>query len=62
MWPALSERLKTPALVDMKNVKVESYIVEGGTDRASPFGGGGVAGSINRWWMLMTGKVVRVTT
>jgi hypothetical protein len=43
-------------------VKVESYVVEAGTDRRSPsWGEGGFAGSSNRWWMLMTGVVVRVS-
>jgi hypothetical protein len=41
--------------VDMKCVRVESYVVEAGTDRPSPLWGG-FAGSSNRWWMIMTGQ------
>jgi hypothetical protein len=42
----------------MKCVKVESYVVEGGTDRPSP-SWGGFTGSSNWWWILITGIVVR---
>jgi hypothetical protein len=45
----------------MKCVKVKSYVVEAGTDRPSPSWGEDFAGSSNRWWMLITGVVVRIS-
>jgi hypothetical protein len=45
--------------VDMNCVKVESYVMEGGTDRPSP-SCVGFAGS-GWWWILMTGVLVWVT-
>jgi hypothetical protein len=42
----------------MNCVKIESYVVEAGTDRSSPLWGG-FAGSSNWWWMLMTGVLKR---
>jgi hypothetical protein len=43
----------------MKCVKVESYVVGGVTDRPSP--SWGFTASSDRWWMVMTGIVVRVS-
>jgi hypothetical protein len=47
--------------VDMKCVRLESYVLEADTDKHSPSGGGGgCLQVVVRWWILMTGVVVRV--
>jgi hypothetical protein len=48
--------------VDMKCVKLDSLVVQAGTDRPSPLWGEGVSLQVAvRWWILTTGVVVRVS-
>jgi hypothetical protein len=49
--------------VDMKLVKLESLVVEAGTERPSPSWGVGVCLQVDvRWWLLMTSDGDRLLT